>query len=146
MSFLSGCAGERSLEPTELSFSQVEYERPDGQAVLDLIEQELDSVFDEGEDRVKETLMQEPMASVILADFHKKNVLMVRQKLQEDHIEQMYVTAFRQYDRLKEGLEERILALSPLKAYHRGEVIWRRIRQEQNMLLGRNCSELIIPA
>lgn len=103
--------------------------------VLDLIEQELDSVFDEGEDRVKETLMQEPMASVILADFHKKNVLMVRQKLQEDHIEQMYVTAFRQYDRLKEGLEERILALSPLKAYHRGEVIWRRIRQEQNMLL-----------
>ncbi len=39
MSFLSGCAGERSLEPTALSFSQVEYERPDGQAVLDLIEQ-----------------------------------------------------------------------------------------------------------
>ena len=39
MSFLSGCAGERSLEPTELSFSKVEYQRPDGQAVLDLIEQ-----------------------------------------------------------------------------------------------------------
>ena len=39
MSFLSGCAGGERLEPTELSFSQVEYERPDGQAVLDLIEQ-----------------------------------------------------------------------------------------------------------
>ena len=36
MSFLSGCAGGERLEPTELSFSQVEYERPDGQAVLDL--------------------------------------------------------------------------------------------------------------
>ena len=39
MSFLSGCAGGERLEPTELSFSQVEYQRPDGQAVLDLIEQ-----------------------------------------------------------------------------------------------------------
>ena len=39
MSFLSGCAGGERLEPTALSFSQVEYERPDGQAVLDLIEQ-----------------------------------------------------------------------------------------------------------
>ena len=34
MSFLSGCAGGERLEPTALSFSQVEYERPDGQAVL----------------------------------------------------------------------------------------------------------------
>lgn len=34
---LSGCMGEK-LVPTELSFSQVEYERPDGQGVLDLID------------------------------------------------------------------------------------------------------------
>ena len=71
--------------------------------VLDIIEQELDEIFDEGEDRVKEQLMQEPMASVILEDFRKRNVLMVQKKLQTDQIEQMYVTAFRQYDRLKEG-------------------------------------------
>ena len=103
--------------------------------VLDIIEQELDEIFDEGEDRVKEQLMQEPMASVILEDFRKRNVLMVQKKLQTDQIEQMYVTAFRQYDRLKEGLEERILALSPVKAYYRGEVIWQKIRKEQNILM-----------
>ena len=33
--------------------------------VLDMIEQELDDTFDEGEDRVKEQLMQEPMASAV---------------------------------------------------------------------------------
>lgn len=103
--------------------------------VLDMIEQELDETFDEGEDRVKEHLMQEPMASVILEDFRKRNVLMVQQKLQADQIEQMYVTAFRQYDRMKEGLEARILALSPVKAYYRGEVIWQKIRKEQNILM-----------
>lgn len=37
MTSLSGCMGEK-LVPTELSFSQVEYERPDGQGVLDLID------------------------------------------------------------------------------------------------------------
>ncbi len=37
MTSLSGCMGEKLL-PTELSFSQVEYERPDGQGVLDLID------------------------------------------------------------------------------------------------------------
>ncbi|HIR36358.1 MAG TPA: hypothetical protein IAC91_09750 [Candidatus Faecimorpha stercoravium] len=106
--------------------------------VLDMIEQELDDTFDEGEDRVKEQLMQEPMASAVLDNFRKRNVLMVQQKLQADQIEQMYVTAFRQYDRLKEGLEERILALSPLKAYYRGEVIWQKIRKEQNILMDDN--------
>lgn len=37
MTSLSGCMGEKFV-PTELSFSQVEYERPDGQGVLDLID------------------------------------------------------------------------------------------------------------
>lgn len=37
MTSLSGCMGEK-LVSTELSFSQVEYERPDGQGVLDLID------------------------------------------------------------------------------------------------------------
>lgn len=37
MTSLSGCMGEK-LVPTELSFSQVEYERPDGQGILDLID------------------------------------------------------------------------------------------------------------
>ena len=37
MTSLSGCMGEKLL-PTELLFSQVEYERPDGQGVLDLID------------------------------------------------------------------------------------------------------------
>lgn len=37
MTSLSGCMGEKLL-PTELSFSQVEYERPDGQGVLNLID------------------------------------------------------------------------------------------------------------
>lgn len=37
MTSLSGCMGEK-LVPTELSFSQIEYERPDGQGVLDLID------------------------------------------------------------------------------------------------------------
>lgn len=127
----------RSFEDSVRMFDQ---EEPDEDLmifgeILDLIEQELDEKFDEAEDSVKEQLVHGPMAQTILEDFRKKNVLMVQKVLHPDQIEQMYVGAFRKYDRLKEQLEKRILALSPAKAYYQGEQIWQKQRRIQNILM-----------
>ena len=127
----------RSFEDSVRMFDQ---EEPDEDLmifgeILDLIEQELDEKFDEAEDFVKEQLVHGPMAQTILEDFRKKNVLMVQKVLHPDQIEQMYVGAFRKYDRLKEQLEKRILALSPAKAYFQGEQIWQKQRRIQNILM-----------
>lgn len=127
----------RSFEDSIRIFDQ---EEPDEDLmifgeILDLIEQELDEKFDEVEDLVKEQLLQGPVAEAILEDFRKKNVLMVQKVLHPDQIEQMYVGAFRRYDRLKEQLENRVLALSPVKAYYQGEKLWQRQRRIENILM-----------
>ena len=103
--------------------------------VLNLIEQELDQVFDAGEDHVKELLTEGPLAQAIIDDFHKRNIFMVQKKLHPDQIEQMYVDAFRKYDRLKAELQKRILELSPTKAYYRGEQVWMETRLRENILM-----------
>lgn len=127
----------RSFEDSIRMFDQ---EEPDEEMmifgeIVDLIEQELDEKFDEAEDSVKEQLVHGPMAQMILEDFRKRNVLIVQKVLHPDQIEQMYVGAFRKYDRLKEQLEKRILALSPAKAYYQGEQIWQKQRKIQNILM-----------
>ncbi len=103
--------------------------------LVDLIEQELDEVFDKAEDEVKDTLINGPLADVILADFRKKNVLTVQKRLTEDQVEQMYVGAFRKYDRIKEQLSRKIKQLSPIRAYYRGEEVWNHTRRTENILM-----------
>ncbi len=102
--------------------------------IQDLLEMELDDIFDEAEDSVKEFL-RGAGASAVIEDMRKKNVLVLPHPLSEDEVEMFYLSDFQKLDRLKEALEKRVFELSPQKAYYQGEKAWKAVRKEEHILM-----------
>ena len=86
------------------------------------IEDEIDDAFGSAEDRMMEELLISKWESVIRKDFKEQGItLYPGAPLSADQVEELYVDAFRAFDRYKERLTTKVLSLSPQKAYLQGQ-------------------------
>ena len=86
------------------------------------IEDEIDDAFNAAEDHTMEELLESRWESVIRKDFSEQGItLYPGAPMSADQIEELYVDAFRAFDRYKEKLMAKVWSLSPQKAYLQGQ-------------------------
>lgn len=86
------------------------------------IEDEIDDAFNAAEDHMMEELLGSKWESVIRKDFAEQGVtLYPGAPMSADQIEELYVDAFKAFDRYKARLMEKVFTLSPQKAYLQGQ-------------------------
>ena len=98
------------------------------------LEDEIDDSFDLVEDRKMEELLLPIHRDEILKDLNEQGVTLApKTKLSSDIIEELYEDAYRAFDAYKERLYQRVLDLSPMKAYERGKSLKEQYRTDQGI-------------
>ena len=98
------------------------------------LEDEIDDSFDLVEDRKMEELLLPVHRDEILKDLKEQGIALApKTKLSSDIIEELYEDAYRAFDAYKERLYQRVLDLSPMKAYERGRALKEQYRKDQGI-------------
>ena len=98
------------------------------------LEDEIDDSFDLVEDRKMEELLLPIHREEILKDMKEQGITLApKTKLSSDIIEELYEDAYRAFDAYKERLYQRVLELSPMKAYERGKFLKEQYRTDQGI-------------
>lgn len=101
----------------------------------DIIDQELDTEFDNAEDSVKQFFTEGAREQMLMGQMIAQNPLLTPHKLTEDEVELYFIQDFRRFDRYKDSLRKRIYSLMPAKAYAQGAQIWQEERRKRGILL-----------
>ncbi len=112
---------------------------------LDLLEElkddlvyDVEMIFDNNEDLVKKQLCTESYGARIRQDLTERGVELPADlpegTLPEDIIELSYPEVFDAYDRLKESFLEKLMSLSPKKAYDQGAAAQEEYRKKHHIL------------
>lgn len=99
------------------------------------IEDEIDDAFDAAEDHVMEELQDSRWETQIREDFDKQGItLYPGAPPSADQIEELYVESYRAFDRFKEKFVNKVMSLSPKKAYAQGEKLAEDYRNERGII------------
>ena len=101
----------------------------------DIIDQELDNVFDAAEDSVKQFYTEGAGGQMLMRQMIEENPLLTPHKLTEDEVELYFIADFRRLDRYKDSLRKRIYSLAPAKAFAQGAQIWKEERNKRGILM-----------
>ena len=98
------------------------------------LEDEIDDSFDQVEDRKMEELLLPDFRQDIMKDLHEQGITLApKTRLSSDIIEKLYEEAYRAFDAYKERLYQRVLDLSPMKAYERGKALKEQFRKDRGI-------------
>lgn len=95
---------------------------------------QVETYFDDREDKVMEGLLSGNRASEILLDMKQQGVLPMEGELHADDVELFYADAFEEFDRLHMRFMEKLMTLSPQKAFAQGEQAAEEYRRKHHIL------------
>ena len=95
---------------------------------------QVETYFDEKEDEILKRLLAGQWARDIREDMKARGICPMQEELTEDEVETVYAGAFEEYDRLHFRFVEKLMSLSPKKAYEQGENAALEYRKKHRIL------------
>lgn len=119
------------MDPKELDYDEV--------LILDDLYADIEYLlqyrFDIVEDAVKKDILEGTMTSGVLKDMKSHGVFPISGKLTEDEVEEYYLEAFQNFDRIRQKIYDELTMMSPQAFYEKGQEVGESFKKKHKLLM-----------